>query len=78
MSSSCMTALDEFSELARSWAQLYRTRETTYISAGRALAERAVAAVQASGDELISRALSTAEMARLAGLLRKLLLAVEP
>jgi hypothetical protein len=27
-----MTALDEFSALARSWAQFYRTRETTYIS----------------------------------------------
>jgi hypothetical protein len=37
-----------------------------------------VAAVQASGDDLISRALSTGEMARLADLLRKLLLAVEP
>jgi hypothetical protein len=37
-----------------------------------------VAAVQASGEALFSSALSTAEMARLAGLLRKLLLAVEP
>jgi hypothetical protein len=27
-----MTAFEEFSALARSWAQLYRTRETTYIS----------------------------------------------
>jgi hypothetical protein len=27
-----MTAFDEFSALARSWAQFYRTRETTYIS----------------------------------------------
>jgi hypothetical protein len=33
---------------------------------------------RASGEALFSRALSTAEMARLAGLLRKLLLAVEP
>ena len=55
-----------------------RSRRVRLTPAGRALAERAVAAVQASGDDLISRALSTAEMARLADLLRKLLLAVEP
>src|SRR6202022_348611 len=55
-----------------------RSRRVRLTPAGRALAERAVAAVQASGDDLISRALSTGEMARLADLLRKLLLAVEP
>ena len=55
-----------------------RSRRVRLTPAGRALAERAATAVQASGDDLISRALSTAEMARLADLLRKLLLAVEP
>jgi DNA-binding MarR family transcriptional regulator len=55
-----------------------RSHRVRLTPAGRALAERAVAAVQASGEALFSRALSTAEMARLAGLLRKLLLAVEP
>jgi DNA-binding MarR family transcriptional regulator len=55
-----------------------RSRRVRLTPAGRALAERAVAAVHASGEELFSRALSRAEMARLAGLLRKLLLAVEP
>ncbi len=55
-----------------------RSRRVRLTPAGRALAERAVAAVQASGEALFSRALSTAEMQRLAGLLRKLLLAVEP
>jgi DNA-binding MarR family transcriptional regulator len=54
-----------------------RSRRVRLTPAGRALAERAVAAVQVSGNELVSRALSTAEMARLVGLLRKLLLAVE-
>src|SRR5260370_805027 len=54
-----------------------RSRRVRLTPAGRALAERAVAAVQASGEALFSSALSTAEMARLAGLLRKLLLAVE-
>jgi len=46
--------------------------------AGRALTERTVATVQASDEELFSKTLSTAEMARLAALLRKVLLAVEP
>jgi hypothetical protein len=55
-----------------------RSRRVRLTPAGRALAERVVAAVQASGEEFFSRALSKAEMARLAGLLRKLLLAVEP
>ena len=55
-----------------------RSRRVRLTPAGRALAERAATAVQASGDDLISRALSTGEMARLADLLRKLLLAVEP
>jgi DNA-binding MarR family transcriptional regulator len=55
-----------------------RSHRVRLTPAGRVLAERAVAAVQASGEALFSRALSTAEMARLAGLLRKLLLAVEP
>jgi DNA-binding MarR family transcriptional regulator len=55
-----------------------RSRRVRLTPAGRALAERAVAAVQASGEALFSRALSTAEMQRLAGLLRKLLLSVEP
>jgi DNA-binding MarR family transcriptional regulator len=55
-----------------------RSRRVRLTPAGRALAERTVAAVQASGEALFSRALSTAEMERLAGLLRKLLRAVEP
>ena len=46
--------------------------------AGKALAERTVAAVQASDEELFSKALSTPEMARLSALLRKLLLKIEP
>ena len=45
--------------------------------AGRVLTERTAAAAQASNEELLSEALSTAEMERLAGLLRKVLLAVE-
>jgi DNA-binding MarR family transcriptional regulator len=54
-----------------------RSRPVRLTPAGRALAERTVAAVQASNEELFSKTVSTAEMARLAALLRKVLLAVE-
>ena len=55
-----------------------RSRRVRLTPAGRALVERAAAAAQASDKELFSGALSTAETARLAALLRKLLLAIEP
>jgi DNA-binding MarR family transcriptional regulator len=54
-----------------------RSRRVRLTPAGKALAERTVAAVQASDEERFSKALSTAEMARLATLLRKLLLVLE-
>ena len=55
-----------------------RSRRVRVTPAGKALAERTVAAVQASDEELFSKALSTPEMARLSALLRKLLLKIEP
>ena len=55
-----------------------RSRRVRLTPAGRTLAERTAAAVEASDVELFSGALSTAEMARLAALLRKLLLVIEP
>ena len=55
-----------------------RSRRVRLTPAGRAITERTVATVQASDEELFSKTLSTAEMARLAALLRKVLLAVEP
>lgn len=55
-----------------------RSRRVRLTPAGKALAERTAGTVQASNKELFSKALSTAEMARLAALLRKLLLVVEP
>ena len=55
-----------------------RSRRVRLTPAGRAITERTAATVQASDEELFSKTLSTAEMARLAGLLRKVLLAVEP
>jgi len=54
-----------------------RSRRVRLTPTGRALAERALATLQASGDELFGRGLSAPEMARLASLLRKVLLAVE-
>jgi len=54
-----------------------RSRRVRLTPEGRMLAERALATLQASGDELFGRRLSAAEMARLASLLRKVLLAVE-
>jgi DNA-binding MarR family transcriptional regulator len=55
-----------------------RSRRVRLMVAGRALAERTVSAVQASDEELFAKALSVAETARLAALLRKLLLVLEP
>jgi DNA-binding MarR family transcriptional regulator len=55
-----------------------RSRRVRLMPAGRALAERTVSAVQASDEELFAKALSAAETARLAALLRKLLLVLEP
>jgi len=55
-----------------------RSRRVRLTPAGRAITERTAATVQASDEELFSKTLSTAEMARLAALLRKVLLAVEP
>jgi DNA-binding MarR family transcriptional regulator len=55
-----------------------RSRRVRLTQAGRELTERTVAAMHASQEELFSGALSTAEMARLATLLRKLLVAIEP
>ena len=55
-----------------------RSRRVRLMAAGRALAERTVSAVQASDQELFAKALSAAETARLAALLRKLLLVLEP
>jgi DNA-binding MarR family transcriptional regulator len=54
-----------------------RSRRVRLTPAGRALAERTVATLQESGEELFSKALSTSDMARLASLLRKILLALE-
>ena len=47
-----------------------RSRLVRLMPAGRALAERTVSAVQASDEELFAKALSAAETARLAALLR--------
>lgn len=55
-----------------------RSRRVRLTPAGRVLVERVLATLQASGEQLLSGALSAAEMERLASLLRKLLLAVEP
>ena len=55
-----------------------RSRRVRLMPAGRALAERVVSAVQASDEELFAKALSAAETARLAALLRKLLVVLEP
>jgi DNA-binding MarR family transcriptional regulator len=55
-----------------------RSRRVRLTSAGQTLAERTLATLQSSGEELLSNALSTAEMTRLAALLRKVLLAFEP
>jgi DNA-binding MarR family transcriptional regulator len=54
-----------------------RSRPVRLTPAGRVLAERTVAAVQAAEEKFFGMALSTAEMARLTALLRKVLLAVE-
>jgi DNA-binding MarR family transcriptional regulator len=54
-----------------------RSRRVRLTPAGRALAERTLATLQASGEELFGTGLSAADMARLASLLRKALLAVE-
>jgi len=54
-----------------------RSRRVRLTPEGRTLAERALATLQASGDELFGKGLSAPEMARLASLLRKVLLAVE-
>jgi len=54
-----------------------RSRRVQLTPAGRALTERALATLQASGDELFGKGLSPTEMARLASLLRKVLLALE-
>jgi DNA-binding MarR family transcriptional regulator len=54
-----------------------RSRRARLTPAGRELAERTTAALRASEEELFSGALSAAETARLAALLRKLLLAIE-
>lgn len=54
-----------------------RSRRVRLTPAGRALAERTAAAAQVPDEDLFSKTLSTAETARLAALLRKVLLAVE-
>ena len=54
-----------------------RSRRVRLTRAGRTLVERIAVAVRASGEQHFSKALSKAEMARLAALLRKLLLGVE-
>lgn len=55
-----------------------RSRRVRLTPAGRALADRVVGSLQAGVGELLGKALAPAEMARLASLLHKLLLAVEP
>jgi DNA-binding MarR family transcriptional regulator len=54
-----------------------RSRRVRLTPAGRALAERTLATLQASGEELFGTGFSAVDMARLASLLRKALLAVE-
>jgi DNA-binding MarR family transcriptional regulator len=54
-----------------------RSRRVRLTPAGRALAERTLATLQGSSDEFFGTALSPPEMARLASLLRKALLAIE-
>jgi DNA-binding MarR family transcriptional regulator len=54
-----------------------RSRRVRLTPAGRALAERTVATLQESGKEFFGDALSPSDMARLASLLRKVLLALE-
>jgi DNA-binding MarR family transcriptional regulator len=54
-----------------------RSRRVRLTPEGRALAERTVATLQESGEGLFGKVLSPSEMARLASLLRKVLLALE-
>lgn len=72
-------ALEERNLITRGKDQADRRSKPARLTAkGRALAERAMAAVVRSDGDMISRALSPAEIERLTRLLRKLLATLEP